>query len=142
MALRDYAEMAQIDPVSTTKSPTDRLSLLPKELLDMIYSFIFQSENGPWTIHIKQKSRDAGFSESDPDRILPILALPRDRKYKARRRENPDERWPDNIEEAFFRGMSNPTRHLLPSQALTAYTQVWTGHTITLRITITQQYPR
>lgn len=151
MALRNHAEMARSGSVSTAISPTDRLSLLPKELLDMIYSLVFKFDDGPSTIHIKpnvQPSKYAGYSRSDPDPMLSILALPRDRKYKALRRENPDEKWPANVEEDFFRGTSKPTHPLLPYPALTAHTQLWTGHTDTVRMgigcrnTITKQYPR
>ena len=133
MALRNHAEMA------TDISPTDRLSLLPKEVLDMIYSLVFQSDVGPWTLHIKPKiqpSKYAGYSRPAPDHMLSILALPQHRKYKALRRENPDQKWPDNVEEAFFKGTSKPTDPVLPYLVLTAHTQLWTGHTDTIRMGI------
>ena len=151
MALRNHAEMARYGPVSTAISPTDRLSLLPKELLDMIYSLVFQSDVGPWTLHVKPKiqpSKYTSYSRPESDHMLPILTLPQHRKYKALRRENPDQKWPDNVEEAFFRGTSNPTHPVLPYLVLTAHTQLWTGHTDTVRMeigcrnTITKQYPR
>ncbi|CAF9921501.1 MAG: hypothetical protein ALECFALPRED_001812 [Alectoria fallacina] len=91
MAGRNKTHTIQIGAVSATKAPDDRLSLLPKELLDTIYSLVFHSEDGPWTLHIK----------------LTVRPWP----YKARRLENPDEEWPVNVERACFRALDWAYRH-------------------------------
>lgn len=110
-----FTIMALTGPVSTTIPPTDRLSLLPKELLDKIYSLVLQSDTSPWTLYIKtilQPSKHAGYSRPDPDPIPSILALPQDCKNKALRRESPNAKWPDSVEEAFLRGMPNTCHDL------------------------------
>lgn len=77
MAGRNKTHTIQIGAVSATKAPDDRLSLLPKELLDTIYSLVFHSEDGPWTLHIKLTVRPWPYgSNNDLDRLLSVLALP------------------------------------------------------------------
>ncbi|CAD6576037.1 MAG: hypothetical protein ASARMPRED_007582 [Alectoria sarmentosa] len=103
MADRNKAHTIQVGPVSKITAPDDPLSLLPKELLDNIYSLALHSEDGPWTFHIKSTVQPWRYgSNNDLDRLLSLLALPQDRRYKARRMKNPDEVWPDNVERACF----------------------------------------
>ncbi|CAD6577022.1 MAG: hypothetical protein ASARMPREDX12_008085 [Alectoria sarmentosa] len=112
MANRNKAHTIQVGPVSKITAPDDPLSLLPKELLDNIYSLALHSEDGPWTFHIKSTVRPWPYgSNNDLDRLLSVLALPQDRRYKARRMENPEEVWPDNVERACFRALDWAYRH-------------------------------
>lgn len=113
MASQEIAHIVQNGPFSTGTIPDDRLSFLPKELLDIIYSLVFHSEKGPCTLHIRRKlpSWQADYLRADLDSILSILALPRDYRYKARRLENPDEKWPDEVEEAFLEVECNINNH-------------------------------
>ena len=108
MADRKSDNMVQSHPASTITSPDDRLSLLPQAILDTVYSFVFRSANGPWTLRIKAPSRLSQHAR-DPrwDSLLSILALPQDATYRDRRQENPSPKWPDNVEEAFLRGKFN-----------------------------------
>ena len=102
---RNNARMIQTGPVSTDPALDDRLGSLPIELLDTIYCLVFSSENGPWTLHIKAKTYPSQhIHDPDADRYLPILALPRDQRYKIRRQQHPHERWTDNVEGAFMEG--------------------------------------
>ena len=96
----DNARLIENGPVSKDPSSDDRLALLPKELRDAIYCLVFSSDNGPWTLHIKAKT----YPDPDQDSELSILALPRNPRYKAHRRRNPNAKWPDYIEGAFMKG--------------------------------------
>lgn len=86
----------------------DRLSVLPKELLDEIYSLVFPSENGPWTVHVQAKPQPLDRDERELG-SLSVLAMPRDDRYHSRRQRHPSEFWPDDVERAFMRGRSKLT---------------------------------
>ena len=100
--------------ISVTALPRDRLSLLPNELLDTIYSLVFQFEDGPWTLHVKKGLDSSGDRpDFDRDHASSILALPRDRRNVGRLLGKKYPYWPDHVEEAFFRGDLNHNFHLL-----------------------------
>ena len=131
MADRNKAHTIQVGPVSKITAPDDPLSLLPKELLDNIYSLALHSEDGPWTFHIKSTVQPWRYgSNNDLDRLLSLLALPQDRRYKARRMKNPDEVWPDNVERACFVGKVSPPKSSTSSALIAdcvCYSQLWIG---------------
>lgn len=108
MAECNNATMVASGPALITTAPDDRLSRLPQEILDAIYALVFHPENGPWTLHINVQRRPSQHA-GDPkqDRILSILALPRGAEYRHQRQSHPNVNWPDNVEEAFFRGGHN-----------------------------------
>lgn len=55
MADASDAQLPQNAPIPATALPRDRLSQLPNDLLDTIYSLVFQFEDGPWTLHVKKR---------------------------------------------------------------------------------------
>ncbi|KAL9074866.1 MAG: hypothetical protein Q9161_002004 [Pseudevernia consocians] len=112
----DNARLIENGPVSKDPSSDDRLALLPKELRDAIYCLVFSSDNGPWTLHIKAKTYPStNLHGPDLDNVLSILALPREPRYKAHRRQNPNAKWPDYIEGAFMKGLDWAVHSLVQS---------------------------
>ena len=113
MADANDAKLPQNAFKSAVALPCDRLSLLPNELLDTIYSLVFQFEDGPWTVRVTQRFEN---SWNCRDRVPSILASiqymrsPRYMEYRAVS-QNPESQWPDNVEGAFLRGISIHKSH-------------------------------
>ena len=74
----DDTQITQGGPISAVTSPRDRFSLLPNELLDTIYSFVFQFEDGPWTIHVTRKLETTSNTQYHHDPNKSVLDIPTD----------------------------------------------------------------
>ena len=105
------AQLPEYAPISAVTSSRDRLSLLPNELLDSIYSLVFQSDEGPWSLRVTRKPKPSWNPDGRQDPIPSILALPGESRYRDRRVQKPHPKWLDDVEEALFRGDSTHKFH-------------------------------
>lgn len=84
----------------------DQRRTLPPELRQCIYSYLlFGDGDGDGAVRIGQKYNTRDWRLSYEKWLPAVLALPDDPIHVAYRRRNPDQTWPDVLEEAFFRGV-------------------------------------
>ncbi len=78
----------------------DSLSILPPELRQCVYSWLFFADEAS-TVWIRQRHDTANV---DAKSFAAVLALPEDPTYVASRKK-PHEAWSHEVEHAFFQGM-------------------------------------